>query len=56
MYLKLKETDVKTFELDYADENSIEAVAREIGDVPLNILINNAGKYHVIFESHRRSC
>lgn len=34
---------MKSFELDYAREDSIEAVAKEFGDISLNILINNAG-------------
>ena len=41
--LKIKEAGVKTFELDYTREDSIEAVAKEFGDISLNILINNAG-------------
>ncbi|KAF2114212.1 hypothetical protein BDV96DRAFT_577765 [Lophiotrema nucula] len=39
---KLKEAGVKTFELDYAQEKSINAAAKDLGDVPLDILINNA--------------
>ena len=34
---------VSVHAMDVADENSIRAAAREIGDRPLDILINNAG-------------
>jgi hypothetical protein len=34
---------VKTLELDYIDGESINIVAREFADVPLDVLINCAG-------------
>jgi short-subunit dehydrogenase len=43
---KLKDTGVKTFELDYLDRASIEAAARKYGDVPLEVLVNCAGLSH----------
>lgn len=45
---KLKEAGVKTFELDYSREDSIEAAARSFADAPLDILVNNAGESHHI--------
>ncbi|KAH7406366.1 hypothetical protein DE146DRAFT_389384 [Phaeosphaeria sp. MPI-PUGE-AT-0046c] len=43
---QLKETGVKTFELDYLDGNSIKVAAEEFGDVPLDVLINCAALCH----------
>jgi short-subunit dehydrogenase len=45
---KLKEVGVKTFELDYTDEDSIKAAARNFGDIPLDVLINCGGQPHAI--------
>jgi NAD(P)-dependent dehydrogenase (short-subunit alcohol dehydrogenase family) len=36
---------VRVMQLDIADEASVEAFATELGDTPLDVVINNAGRY-----------
>lgn len=40
---ELKALDVEVMQLDVADPDSISRLARELGDRPLDLLINNAG-------------
>lgn len=44
---QLEEAGVRTFELDYADEDSIKAGARDFGNTPLDVLINSAALCHL---------
>ncbi|KAF6822370.1 short chain dehydrogenase [Colletotrichum plurivorum] len=42
---ELKAQGVKTFEVDFTDEDSLAAAAQEFGDATLDILVNCAGSY-----------
>ncbi|KAK3325072.1 hypothetical protein B0H66DRAFT_547347 [Apodospora peruviana] len=42
---EMKEAGIKTLELDFTDEDSIKAAAKEYGDGPLDVLINCGGLY-----------
>ncbi len=44
LHEKLKETGAKILEIDFLDEKTIVAAAKEYGSEPLDMLINCAGK------------
>jgi len=39
----LKETGARVEQLDVTDQSSVDALAQALGDIPIDILINNAG-------------
>jgi hypothetical protein len=47
--LKLEATGATILEIDFLDESTIEAAAKQYGDKPLDVLINVGGMKQPIF-------
>jgi len=41
--IQLKKTGAHILEIDYLDEDSIKSAAQQLGDAPVDILVNNGG-------------